>query len=121
MPESQQTAGDGRITHHSVEVEDPGARAQIEALAGMLPAMIREGTASGMQDALGQPATWEAAALGFREAAKAQAGSMVLGALKAAVQKGLLFLALGGLVYWVGGWTALAAMWKALTGGNSEG
>ncbi len=105
--------------HHTVEVEDPAARRQIEALAGMLPEMIREGTAQGLQSALAQPETWVAVAKGFREAARREAGTAVLNGLAALARKLLLFLAIGGLVYWIGGWAALAGLWKALSGSQS--
>ena len=109
---------DHQPRHHTVEVEGPAARRQIEALAGMLPEMIKDGTAQGLQAALAQPETWAAAATGFRKAARLEAGEAVMSGLAVLLRKALLFIVLGALVYWVGGWSALAGLFKALGGGS---
>lgn len=113
---SPPSADDHPPRHHTVEVEDPAARRQIEALAGMLPEMIKDGTAQGLRSALAEPETWAAAATGVRKAAKLQAGEAVMSGLSVLLRKALLFIVLGGVVYWVGGWAALAGLIKALSG-----
>ena len=88
----------------------------LQALAGMLPEMIRDGTAQGLRSALAEPETWAAAATGFRKAARLEAGEAVMSGLSALLRKVLLFITLGALIYWVGGWAALAGLIKALSG-----
>lgn len=48
-----------------------------------------------------------------------RAGQAVIGGLWDLMQRIMLFLMLGGLVYSVGGWSALATLFKTVFGGRS--
>jgi hypothetical protein len=81
---------------------------------------IEQAVARGIKAALSDPETvqafWTGAVQTFNDEAKKRTGEFVIGSISALVRKGLLFMALGYFVYSVGGWTALAAFWRAATG-----
>lgn len=59
-------------------------------------------------------AFWAAGLNVLQRQATQRAGRFVLGGLWGLMRKMSLFLMLGGVVYAVGGWTALAGLFKAL-------
>ena len=65
-------------------------------------------------------AFWAAGLSVLQKQATQHAGRFVLGGLVGVVRKLGLFLTLGGIVYAMGGWSALAALFKVLfqSGGN---
>lgn len=76
---------------------------------------IRKGVATGLAMALERPETWKAAAKGMRAAAEKEAGSLLLKWMVSALKKGVFFTVAGLVVYSIGGWSALVALWKAYT------
>lgn len=64
---------------------------------------------------------WSSGFQMLQKQATAQAGRFVLGGLVGLLRKASLFVLLGGLVYAVGGWSALATLAKALfsSGGST--
>lgn len=64
-------------------------------------------------------AFWGAGIDLLRKQATERAGQAVIGGLWGLMQRVMLFLFLGGLVYSVGGWSALAALFKTVFGGQS--
>ena len=74
-----------------------------------LTAALQQGLISAASD----PDTWAAMVRGARSATERRAGRWVLGSVWAVTRKGLLLLALGMIVYSVGGWTALTALFKS--------
>lgn len=65
-------------------------------------------------------AFWAAGLSVLQKQATQHAGRFVLGGLVGVVRKLGLFLTLGGIIYAMGGWSALAALFKVLfqSGGN---
>lgn len=59
---------------------------------------------------------WRAGLAMFQEQASEHAGRFVLGGLWGLVRKVSLFFLLGGLVYAMGGWSALAGFFKIVFG-----
>lgn len=74
-----------------------------------LTAALQQGLISAASD----PDTWAAMVRGARSATERHAGRWVLGSVWAVTRKGLLLLALGMIVYSVGGWAALTALLKS--------
>lgn len=74
----------------------------------------------GIKEAINEDAAREFWGTGFKvlqEQATNHAGRFVLGGLLGAIRKGLLFMAVGYMVYTVGGWTALAKFVTVVRGG----
>lgn len=74
----------------------------------------------GIKEAINEEAAREFWGTGFKvlqEQATNHAGRVVLGGLLGFVRKGLLFLAVGYMVYTVGGWSALAKFVSVVKGG----
>lgn len=86
--------------------------------AALTPEHITEAVASGLIAALHDERTWAAAAAGIRTSAQREAGNILVSALSGVLKKVTLFSVAGLLVYWVGGWSALAAVWHAMFGGK---
>lgn len=57
---------------------------------------------------------WKAGVAVLQKQATKHAGEFVLGGLFGFIKKGLFFVALGLAVYSLGGWSALAATYKAI-------
>ena len=57
---------------------------------------------------------WSAGLTMLQREAQQHAGRFVIGGLAGLAKKAALFLALGGIVYAVGGWSALAGLFKHL-------
>lgn len=80
---------------------------------------VSEGILAVLRDEEVIRAFWASAFDQLQVQARAKTGEFVLGSIWSAVTKGLMFLALGYLVYLFGGWTALATLWKTLFGVGS--
>lgn len=84
---------------------------------------IAAAVGSGIKSAMTEEtaaAFWAAGLSVLQKQATQHAGRFVLGGLVGVVRKLGLFLTLGGIVYAMGGWSALAALFKVLfqPGGN---
>jgi len=73
---------------------------------------VQAAVAKGIKDAVSDPALWAAAAVAMQSHAKQEAGGWLLGMLRGLLSKALFFALLGLAVYSVGGWAALAALFK---------
>lgn len=85
-----------------------------------LPEHIELAVARGIKAALSDPETvaafWQGAVQTLNNEAKKKTGEFVIGSVAALAKKGMLFIFVGYMVYVFGGWTALAALWKAVVG-----
>jgi hypothetical protein len=80
---------------------------------------MRLAVAEGMRAAMTPEAArefWTTGLTVLQEEAKNVAGGLVLSGVSGLLKKAGLFMLLGGLVYWVGGWAALAKMGAVLFG-----
>ncbi len=85
----------------------------------LLEERISHAVAAGIQSAMTEDAARQFWGAGFRELqeeAQAHTGRFVLGGLAGLMKKLGTFMVLGGMVYAIGGWTALAKLWHALFG-----
>jgi len=85
----------------------------------LLEDRMSHAVAAGIQSAMTEDAARQFWAAGFRalqEEAQAHTGRFVLGGLIGLVKKLSTFVVLGGMVYAIGGWTALGKLWHALFG-----
>jgi hypothetical protein len=73
---------------------------------------VRQAVAAAIHDAVSDPKLWTAAVQAMQTQAQAKAGGWLLGMMRAAFSKMFLFFAVGLAVYAVGGWAALAALFK---------
>lgn len=80
--------------------------------------VMSKAVADGIRAAVSDPEMWSAAGDAMQKRAVSATGSLVLDGLKAGVRKALLIGMVAGGLYVVGGWSALAAAWKAFTGGG---
>lgn len=78
-----------------------------------LPIELTSALQQGLITAASDPDTWAAMVRGARSATERHAGRWVLGSVWAVTRKGLLLIALGMIVYSVGGWAALTALFKS--------
>lgn len=79
--------------------------------------LMREAVRDGVRDLVTEEtieAFWAGGLGMLQKQATEHAGRFVLGGLWGLARKASLFLALGGLVYALGGWSALAALFKAM-------
>lgn len=88
-----------------------------------LEARIASAVGAGLKNAMTEDtaaAFWSAGLSVLQKQATQHAGRFVLGGLLGLVRKVGLFLTLGGIVYALGGWGALASLAKVLfsSGGN---
>jgi hypothetical protein len=82
-----------------------------------LKAVMRDAVREGVRDLVTEEtiaAFWSGGLTMLQQQAAQHAGRFVLGGLWGLFRKASLFLLLGGAVYALGGWTALAALAKAL-------
>ena len=77
---------------------------------------LADAVGAGIAAAMANPATWCGAAEGVRRAAEQQAGSWLMGWFLRWLLRGALLMGGGVIVYQLGGWSALAAMWGKLGG-----
>jgi len=57
---------------------------------------------------------WAVGLTMLRRQTAEKTGTFVGGMAMALLRRGIIFMILGGVVYAIGGWTALAALWKSL-------
>lgn len=79
--------------------------------------LMREAVRDGVRDLVTQETIeqfWAGGVNMLQKQATEHAGRFVLGGLWGMARKASLFLALGGLVYAIGGWTALAKLFNAV-------
>ena len=84
-----------------------------------LETRIASAVGSGIKSAMTEDtaaAYWMAGLTVLQRHATQHAGRFVLGGLWGLLRKASLFMMLGGLVYALGGWSALAALFKAIFG-----
>lgn len=83
-----------------------------------MAAVMRDAVAEGIRAAVSDPALWTAAGNAMQQRAASATGGWLIGGVRAAISRAgwVVFIGLG--IYMVGGWTALAAAWKALTAGG---
>jgi hypothetical protein len=78
-------------------------------------ALMRAAVAEGIKEALTDEELverfWDSAFKALSTRAQAGTGKFVLGGLAGSVKRFTLFLALGFVVYTLGGWTAIAKLW----------
>lgn len=74
---------------------------------------VREGIAESMTDDNAER-FWAAGVRVLQKNATQHAGRVVIGGLKGLASRAALFLLLGGIVYALGGWSALAGFFKTL-------
>lgn len=89
----------------------------IAYLQKLMAAAVSEAVRSGIEGAITEEtaAKFWGAGLGMvQKHAAEHTGRFVLGGLKGLASKALWFLLLGGVVYAVGGWSALAKLWTAI-------
>lgn len=87
----------------------------VEYLESRIAAAVGQGIKSAMTEDTAA-AFWSAGLVVLQKQASHHAGRFVLGGLWGLVRKLSLFFMLGGVVYALGGWGALAALFKALFG-----
>lgn len=78
---------------------------------------IGEAVARGIKGAITEDtakAFWAAGFTMLQDQASEHAGRFVIGGLWGLMRKLMMFLTLGGIVYAIGGWSGLAALFKAL-------
>ena len=79
--------------------------------------LVQQSVTEGIKGAMSEETAqrfWAAGIATLQKQATDRAGRMVLGGLVGLVSKGALFLLLGGLVYAIGGWSALAKLAKVM-------
>lgn len=84
--------------------------------------LMREAVREGLRDTVNDEAIerfWAGGLTMLQRQATQHAGRFVLGGLIGILRKAGMFLALGGVVYAVGGWSALAALMKTLFSGSA--
>lgn len=84
------------------------------------PDEIRIAVADGIREAMRDPQLWASVLAALQLHAQSQAGGWLFGGLRAVLSKVAWLLTIGMAVYLVGGWSALASLFKAtLFGGHS--
>ncbi len=114
-------------THHHVVVEVEHFDAAIGLMADRLTetrdsqltrADVSEAMADAIRNAFSDPKTWCGAGEGLRLAAEVQAGPWLVKAILRWTVRTMILCGVGVVIYQFGGWTALAAAWKAFGGSN---
>ncbi len=77
--------------------------------------VVRDAVAEGIRVAVSDPKLWADALRAMQTHAQTEAGGWMFGWLKAIASKALLFTVVGLGVYAIGGWSALAALFKTTT------
>lgn len=113
---TDQTSTDA--VHHRPERRNPPSVQEvrlrpetIEHLEEKIAKAVRDGISSAMNEETAA-AFWGAGLMLLRKQATERAGQAVIGGLWALCTRAVMFFVLGGLVYSVGGWSALAAFFK---------
>jgi hypothetical protein len=77
------------------------------------PDHLQKAVADGIKAAVSDPEMWAAAMKAMQSKAQTEAGGWLLSGIKAALSKAAWVMAIGLGVYLVGGWSALAALFKS--------
>lgn len=102
VPAVSGKANEVRLTDETIAYLELRVAAAVQA--GIKGALTEENAA----------AFWAAGISVFQKQATQHAGRFVLGGLWGLARKCSLFMLLGGVVYAIGGWAALAALFKSL-------
>lgn len=86
------------------------------AQAALKPQDVADAVSAGIRAALADPTTWTAAASGARASTEKHAGQWMVNAAWSALSKAFWFTLAGLVVYSIGGWSALTAVWKSIWG-----
>lgn len=81
---------------------------------------VRAGVREALTDREALAMFWTCAFDAMQSRATRETGRFVLGGIRGLVSRGFWFLVLGAIAYQLGGWAALAAVWKAITGGGGH-
>lgn len=93
----------------------------LDALKGMsdraiTPEQLAEAVRAGLHAAAADPQLWIAVSEAIGQRARSEAGGWLFGRLRAFASRMIWFLIIGSAVYMVGGWSALAALFKSHAG-----
>jgi hypothetical protein len=97
------------VMEEVLRVQDQIVSVQGQALQ---PEDVSGAVADGIRAAVSDPAMWAAAVEAMQTHAKTEAGGWLLRVIKGALSKALLFAVVGLAVYSIGGWSALASLFK---------
>lgn len=86
-----------------------------------LPIELTSALQQGLITAASDPDTWSAAIRGMRSATERHAGRLMFGVVWGTLRRAVAVVAIGMLIYSLGGWTALTAFIKSAfaSGGQS--
>ena len=108
------------LTHHTPERRKPVAEVRLtDETIAYLEERIAAAVGNGIKTAITEEtavAFWSAGLAALQKQATQHAGRFVLGGIWGLLRKASLFFMLGGIVYAVGGWAALAALAKTIFG-----
>lgn len=106
--------------HHAAERRKPVAEVRLtDETIAHLEERIVAAVGDGIKTAITEEtavAFWSAGLAALQKQATQHAGRFVLGGIWGLLRKASLFFMLGGIVYAVGGWAALAALAKTIFG-----
>ena len=106
--------------HHATERRKPVAEVRLtDETIAYLEERIAAAVGNGIKTAITEDtavAFWSAGLAALQKQATQHAGRFVLGGIWGLLRKTGLFFMLGGIVYAVGGWAALAALAKTIFG-----
>ena len=106
--------------HHATERRKPVAEVRLtDETIAYLEERIAAAVGDGIKTAITEDtavAFWSAGLAALQKQATQHAGRFVLGGIWGLLRKASLFFMLGGVVYAVGGWAALAALAKTIFG-----
>ncbi len=106
--------------HHATERRKPVAEVRLtDETIAYLEERIAAAVGNGIKTAITEDtavAFWSAGLAALQKQATQHAGRFVLGGIWGLLRKASLFFMLGGIVYAVGGWAALAALAKTIFG-----
>lgn len=74
---------------------------------------ITEAVAAGIRQAVSDPAMWESAGKAMREQAQSAAGGWLIGGLRALATRAAWAVVIVAAVYALGGWGAVATLFKS--------
>lgn len=104
--------------HHAPERRKPVAEVRLtDETIAYLEERIAAAVGNGIKTAITEEtavAFWSAGLAALQKQATQHAGRFVLGGIWGLVRKASLFFMLGGIVYAIGGWAALAALAKTI-------
>ena len=106
--------------HHATERRKPVAEVRLtDETIAYLEERIAAAVGNGIKTAITEEtavAFWSAGLAALQKQATQHAGRFVLGGLWGLARKASLFFMLGGIVYALGGWAALATLAKTIFG-----